>query len=149
MPRSTKSATAKCAAGTLRRASRSIARVYDARLARAGLTTTQFSIMRALQRRAEPVPLSDLSEELVFERTSMYRALAPLRRDGLIAFARCGHSKQVFLTAKGRRRAAQALPHWRVAQEDFVALLGRAAWNELAAKLAAIVDVARAMPARG
>src|SRR5436190_23467514 len=31
-------ATAKCAAGTLRRATRSITRVYDNRLARAGLT---------------------------------------------------------------------------------------------------------------
>ncbi len=148
MPRSTP-ATAKCAAGTLRRASRSIARVYDDRLAPAGLTTTQYSILRALERHAEPVALSALAAELVFERTSLYRALAPLLRDGLIAFTRSGRAKHVHLTAKGRRRAALALPYWKQAQEDFVGRLGKGAWNELAAKLVAIVEIARDMPALG
>jgi DNA-binding MarR family transcriptional regulator len=140
-------ATAKCAAGTLRRAARSISRVYDNRLALSGLTTTQFSLLRALDKHDEPVALSELAEELVFERTSLYRALEPLRREGLIAFTPGrGRVKRVGLTARGVRRLTQAEPHWTAAQEAFLAQFGRAAWNTFAAQLVAIVDIARRIP---
>lgn len=140
-------ATAKCAAGTLRRATRSITRVYDNRLANVGLTTTQFSILHALDKHEESVALSALADELVFERTSLYRALEPLEREGLIAITPgTGRAKLVALTPKGVRRVAQALPHWRAAQEAFLAQFGRSAWNTLAAQLVEIVDIARAMP---
>jgi DNA-binding MarR family transcriptional regulator len=142
-----KPATEQCAAGTLRRATRSIARVYDGRLASAGLTTTQFSILRALQRHGTPVPLSDLAEELVFERTSLYRALEPMRRQGLVALSPgLGRAKQAALTPGGIRRIARATPHWTKAQEAFVARFGRSEWSRLASQLVEIVGIARAMP---
>jgi DNA-binding MarR family transcriptional regulator len=141
------SAVSKCAAGTLRRATRSIARVYDARLAPAGLTNTQYSVLRAIQRRDEPVRLTELADELVFERTSLYRTLEPLAREGLIQLSNAGpRIKQVVLTAKGARRVAKALPLWRAAQEEFVERFGRAAWNDMAAQLTEIVEIGRAMP---
>ena len=140
-------ATLKCAAGTLRRATRSITRVYDNRLAKVGLTTTQFSILRALEKYGRQVALTDLADELVFERTSLYRALEPLERDGLIAItAGAGRAKLAALTPKGGRRIAQALPHWTAAQEAFLAQFGRSAWNTLAAQLVDIVDIARTIP---
>jgi DNA-binding MarR family transcriptional regulator len=140
-------ATAKCAAGTLRRASRSITRVYDDRLAPAGLTTMQFSILRTLDRRDHPTPLSELADELAFERTSLYRALKPLARDGLVVVTTDrGRVKRVGLTANGRRRVQQALPHWTAAQETFLDRFGRSAWNTLSAQLVAIVEIARGMP---
>jgi len=140
-----------CAAGTLRRAARSIARVYDAHLARAGLTTTQFSILRALERHDAPVALSALAEELVFERTSLYRALEPLRRERLVAFSDGPNrrAKAVGLTREGGRKIARALPHWSAAQNAFLARFGRASWSSLAAELTEIVDVARALPDNG
>lgn len=142
-----KAATERCAAGTLRRAARSIARVYDSRLACAGLTTTQFSILRALQRHGVPVPLSDLAEELVFERTSLYRALEPMRREGLVAFIPgLGRAKLVALSPAGIRRIAKAMPHWTKAQEAFVARFGRKEWSLLANQLVEVVGIARAMP---
>jgi len=141
------SAVSKCVAGTLRRATRSIARVYDARLAPVGLTNTQFSILRAIERRDEPVRLTELAEELVFERTSLYRTLEPLARDGLVHLTNAGpRTKQVALTGKGARRIAKALPLWAAAQEEFVERFGRAAWNDVAARLAEIIDIGRAMP---
>src|SRR5215831_10378102 len=76
-----------CAAGTLRRASRSLARLYDAHLASSGLTTTQFSILRRVQRQGGRVSLAELADDLVFERSSLFRALAPLRRAGLVSIA--------------------------------------------------------------
>ena len=146
MRESTATAASKCAAGTLRRATRSIARVYDARLAGAGLTSTQFSLLRAIARRDGPVRLTELAEELVFERTSLYRNLDPLARDGLVVVTSAApRAKQVALTAKGIRRLEEALPLWAAAQEEFVERLGRAAWNDLAGRLVEIVDIARAM----
>lgn len=140
-------ATSKCAAGTLRRATRSITRVYDNRLAKVGLTTTQFSILRALEKHGESVLLSELADELVFERTSLYRALEPLEREGLVAITSgTGRAKLAALTSKGIRRVAQALPHWTAAQEAFLAQFGRSAWKTFAAQLTDIVDIARAIP---
>jgi DNA-binding MarR family transcriptional regulator len=148
MRESSSAAASKCAAGTLRRATRSIARVYDARLAPAGLTTTQFSLLRAIECHEGPVRLAALADELVFERTSLYRTLEPLERDGLVVVTNAEpRAKQVALTSKGARRVNKALPLWEAAQEEFVGRFGRAAWNELAAQLVDIVDIARAMPA--
>lgn len=150
MPSGTAQAVTQCAAGTLRRAARSIARVYDARLAPAGLTTTQFSLLRALEPRDEPVTLAALAAEQAFERTSLLRALEPLRREGLVACTDGpGRAKHVALTRRGLRRIARATPHWSAAQEDFVSRFGRAAWKTLAAQLAEVVTVARAMPTTG
>lgn len=140
-------ASAKCAVGTLRRATRSVARFYDSRLARAGLTATQFSILRALVSRTGPVPLSRLAEELVLERTSLYRALEPLYRQHLIAFGAAGdrRAKRVALTREGERHFGRALPHWREAQEAFLEHFGRSTWRTLASQLGEIVATARAI----
>ena len=134
------SAATICAAGTLRRATRAVARRYDAHLARAGLTTTQYSLLVSLEEHKTPMPLTELATAQVFERTSLYRALEPLRREGLIAFsAGRGRAKLVALTPRGRRRVAEARPHWQEAQDSFLDELGRSSWNALAKQLSAIV----------
>ena len=140
-------ASTKCAAGTLRRASRSVARLYDSRLAQAGLTNTQFSILRALERHEAPIELSRLAQTLVFERTSLYRALEPLRREGLITIATgaTGRAKTAALTRRGHARIAKALPHWQEAQDAFLEQFGRQAWSALVTNLDAIVDAARSV----
>jgi len=138
-----------CAAGTLRRATRSIARLYDRRLAEVGLTTTQFSILRSLARAKGPVALSQLAEEQVFERTSLYRALEPLRQQKLIVIsAGDGRAKVVALTALGIKRVTAALPHWEEAQDAFLAQFGSAAWGALAAQLVAVANAAKAISGR-
>ena len=105
-----------CAAGTLRRASRSLARLYDSHLGKAGVTTTQFSILRTVQRHGGSMSLAELATDLVFERTSLYRALAPVRRDGLIVVAGGAdrRARQVSLTPRGERRIAIAMPRWAI-----------------------------------
>jgi len=144
------SASNKCAAGTLRRATRSVARLYDSRLAPARLTSTQFSILRALDRHEQPVALSRPAHELVFERTSLYRALEPLRREGLITIAAGAdaRSKVAALTRRGHARIAKAMPHWQQAQHDFLEQCGRSAWSTLALRLDEIVGAARAVSDR-
>lgn len=141
---------AMCAAGTLRRATRSVARLYDAHLARAGLTTTQFSLLVSLEGRDAPMPLTELAAEQVFERTSLYRALEPLEREGLIKFtAGRARTKLAELTPRGARRVAEARPHWQQAQDVFLEQIGRSAWNGLAKQLSGIVDAVRSVPTAG
>src|SRR5215471_18338348 len=132
-----------CAAGTLRRASRSLTRLYDAHLARAGLTTTQFSILRTVQRHGGRMALSQLADDLVFERTSLYRALTPLRRGGLITL-RTGNdrrAKDVALTALAQRRITAALRYWVAAQRLVLEQFGRAAWPAFVSQLGNLTSI--------
>jgi DNA-binding MarR family transcriptional regulator len=130
----------RCACTLLRKVSRAVARRYEAELGKAGVTATQMAILRALERQG-PLILSRLAEELVLERTSLYRALRPLAERGLVVIeASDRRSKRVELTAAGRRRIAEALPHWRRAQKRFVEELGDAEWPELARRLDAVLD---------
>jgi len=120
--------TLKCACSALRKAVRAVDRIYEVRLARANVTATQFTILRALQRHGMPVPLTALAEELVLERTSLYRAMEPLAGQKLIAFggAKDKRVKQARLTAAGVGRIDEALPHWKEAQDIFSIALGGA-----------------------
>jgi len=137
-----------CAAGTLRRATRSVSRLYDSYLANVGLTTTQYSLLVSLERRDGPMPLTELAAEQVFERTSLYRALEPLRREGLIALtAGPGRTKLATLTSRGIRRIAEAQSHWQQAQDAFLREFGRSAWSGLARQLSGVVAAVRTAPA--
>ena len=143
--RSYAAATVACAAGTLRRASRAVSRVYDGWLAATGVTTTQFSLLSALARHRAPVALTALAEEQVLERTSLYRALNPLSREGLVRLIgqEGRRAKEVELTASGRRKVARALPRWQRAQDQFLRHVGEAAWRRLSAQLAGIARSGR------
>jgi DNA-binding MarR family transcriptional regulator len=134
-----------CVAGTLRRASRAVARLYDMHLAAAGLTTTQLSILRMLQRHGGTVPLAALADTLVFERTSLHRALGPLRRARLVTLAsrEDRRATNVVLTARARRRIATALPYWAAAQRAVLGQFGATAWRVLAVDLGRITTQAR------
>ena len=134
-----------CAAGTLRRASRSLVRLYDSHLAGAGFTTTQFSILRTLQRHRRPMALTRLADELVFERTSLYRALEPLRRERLIGIqaGRDRRVREVVLTTRGRHHIARALPSWKAAQRAILGPFGVSAWRSLSGQLGEIARLAR------
>ena len=136
-----------CAAGTLRRASRSLTRLYDVHLARAGLTTTQLSILRTVQRHGGRMALGPLAADLVFERTSLYRALTPLRR-GRLVIVKTGtdrRAKEVALTPRARRRIAAAMPHWAAAQRVVLDRFGRAAWLPFAEQLGYLTAIARSI----
>ena len=126
-------------------------RLYDARLARAGLTATQFSLMRALLRDGKPVPLSRLATGQVLERTSLYRALEPLQREGLVKLgtAASGRGKAAALTPSGRRRIDRALPYWREAQTALLGFFGDAAWARMVPRLQAMVVAAQRVTSRG
>lgn len=131
-----------CACTALRKASRAVSRVYDAALAQAGLTTPQLAILRAISR-DDGLPLSRLAEEMVLDRTSLYRALAPMVRSDWVRIAepRSGRAKQVFLTDGGRAAVAAAAPLWDAAQARVVEALGVERWRELSEGIAALAEI--------
>ena len=115
----------------LRKATRAVARVYDNALAPAGLTTAQFALLRSVDRAGEAA-LSRLAETLVMDRTSLYRALAPLEARGWVTVAP-GHGKTriATLTDAGRAAMAGAQADWNAVQGQIVGSMGSDAWRQL------------------
>jgi DNA-binding MarR family transcriptional regulator len=125
-----------CACTALRKASRAVTRVFDEQLARHGMTTTQFAMLRNLAREGQ-VPLSRLAELLVMERTTLYRALAPIERKGwiMVTPGDRGRAKDVALAPAGRAAMEAAEPDWRAMQNDLVGAMGAPEWQDLEARL--------------
>lgn len=143
-------AAAACACQGVRSAARAVSRLYESHLAPTGLTPTQFSLLVALNLRG-PTPLSRLAEQLVLDRTSLYRAVRPLVRRGQVRVGpgQDRREKEASLTGSGRRVLAEALPRWQAAQASLVATLGREAWETLSAGLGLMVAAAESAGARG
>src|SRR6516162_9143304 len=103
MPEST-TVPRPCACTTVRRVSRVLARAFDAALERSGLNVTQLAVLRAIQRHPGE-PLMRVAEDLCMDRTSLYRAVTPMRRDGWlrISAGADARSRTAELTNKGLR----------------------------------------------
>ena len=126
----------ECTAQSLRRATRTIGRIYDETLAPAGLRGTQFSLLIALSFFKE-APLLRVAEELSLDRTTLTRNLQPLERAGLVA-SRPGKDQRVRLlrlTEAGQRALQRAYPLWEEAQTKVVKALGQRRWMTLLAGL--------------
>ncbi|SAL21863.1 MarR family transcriptional regulator [Caballeronia choica] len=110
----------------LRQAARHISKLYERHLSEAGITPTQFSILRTLSRRPG-LTMADLSRTLVMDRTTLVRALKPLLRRGFVAAPVEGQNKRlrVVLTEQGSTRLDQAAAHWAAAQASFEHSFGR------------------------
>jgi DNA-binding MarR family transcriptional regulator len=107
---------------------RRLTALYDAALARHGLTVTQFAALAALVRSGEPLPVAELARRLQMDRTTTSRLVGPLEAEGLVTrAAEAGgdaRSRPLRPTPKGRRRLAAAMPAWDAAQRDVGSILG-------------------------
>jgi len=140
---------AACACTTLRKASRAVGRAYDEALAGNGMTTAQFAILRHVAR-GEPLALSRLAEQLVLDRTSLYRALAPLEAKGWVGVAAgAGRTKLASLTPAGRAAVAGAETDWEAVQARIVGAMGEETWVQLEAGLKALTALAERTPGAG
>ncbi len=125
-----------CACTTVRKANRALSRFYEDAMAESGLTITQFAIVRALNRNG-PTSLGDLADELVMERTSLYRTLRPLEAAGAVKVrtAKTGRAKTATLTSAGVKMLGAAEPFWKSAQSSVVGAIGERNWQNLAKSL--------------
>ncbi len=86
----------------------------------------------------------------MLDRTSLYRALRPLVRRGVLRYAagRTQRERLAVLTAPGRRLIERALPAWNETQRRFVEALGIRSWSALESTLPQVPPVARALERR-
>src|ERR1700719_1814253 len=72
-----------CYALAARKSARHLSRLYDRHLASAGLSVSQYSILRLLKEHRR-LKIAELAEILIMERTSLVRALKPLQFSGWV-----------------------------------------------------------------
>jgi DNA-binding MarR family transcriptional regulator len=122
----------ECTGFGVRKAARSLARIYDEAMAPAGLRGTQFNLLVALSLAGE-APVMKVAEELGLDRTTLTRNLGPLERDGLVESVADADRRvrRLRLTERGHEVLADALPRWERTQRQVVAALGKSRWREL------------------
>jgi DNA-binding MarR family transcriptional regulator len=146
MPESTTSVPRPCACTTVRRASRILARAFDEVLEPAGLNVTQLAVLRAVQRHTGE-PLTRVAEDLRMDRTSLYRAVAPMRRDGWVKIAAWAdaRARTVQFTNKGLRVLEAADAPWGRMQTEIIERFGRDKWAALVSELERLSACAQAV----
>jgi DNA-binding MarR family transcriptional regulator len=122
-----------------------LARPFDAALEPAGLNVTQLAVLRAIQRQPRE-PLSRVAEDLRMDRTTLYRALAPMQRDGWVKIAAGtdARARTVEFTTKGRRILESADPAWGRIQTAIIERFGRHEWAALVSELERLAACASA-----
>src|SRR3954468_12467083 len=130
------SATQNCVCFNLRRVARVMTQFFDAEARRHGIRTTQASILLVLKAK-DSWSMTDLSDALGLERTTLVRNLRPLQRDGWVKAGGGGRGGRVELaiTSKGRKQIARLMPGWRPAHRGAVKTLGEERWSAILADL--------------
>src|SRR5207247_7033606 len=108
-----------CACSALRRLSRAVTQHYERHFRGRGLRATQFSILATLALTG-PLSISELSDQLGLDRTTLSRNLRLIEDKGWIA--PLGHDDQrvrkMTLTHKGIKKASAALVFWKRADRS-------------------------------
>jgi DNA-binding MarR family transcriptional regulator len=136
--------TPACVCTTVKKLSRVLGRVYDSALAASGINVTQFAVMRSIARH-NGEPLAHIAAELKMDRTSLYRAIAPMVREGWVGLAdgADARSRSARVTRKGSRMLEKAAGNWEQVQDDLIGAFGHAEWSALNAELYRLSECAR------
>lgn len=124
------SETTRCIFTTVRKANRSLFRFYQDALSEADITIVQLALLRALERNS-PRSFPDLSDDLVMERTSLYRTIKPLiAMDAVKVFSsETGRTKHARLTSHGQVLIEKTMPYWQKAQSAALGEIGEKEWE--------------------
>lgn len=131
MPTRAAARSPACTCFRLRRLARQVSQLYDRELAAAGMTITQYSILRRAS--ARRLSMSELARTMGMERTTLTRNLGPLLAAGWVTCVRGDDARQrcIEVTPLGRSAVAEARCHWQHAQDHVEAILGSAALQRL------------------
>ncbi len=134
----------ECTCLHLRKATRAVTQLFDAKLKPSGLRVTQFTLLAAI-RLVGGVTINRLAKELAMDRTTLTRNLKPLEKQGLIAIeaGQDQRTRLATLTERGHEALAHALPLWERAQTEVINRLGGERWRSLLADLSATVSLVR------
>jgi DNA-binding MarR family transcriptional regulator len=138
-----------CVCTSIRKAARVLARTYDAALAPAGMNVTQLAVMRAILRHPDE-PLSRVAEDLEMDRTSLYRAIEALKKQGWVRLSdgKDSRSRSASITKGGELALSQADPGWSRTQGAIVDRFGRTEWQAFVRELQRLLDCTSAMGTR-
>lgn len=114
-----------CTNFKLRQVSRRVSQRYDQELAKAGIKTTQYSLLTHLVKLG-PIRPGDLAQAMTMDASTLTRNVKPLVAAGWVELGAGpdGRSRLVGLTAAGLDKWTESRRHWRVAQASLNQLLG-------------------------
>lgn len=117
--------TTHCLCTKLRRAARSVTRIYDDALRDLGLNVAQYSLLSHLQRLEQP-SISSLAEAMGLDRSTLGRNLKVLEGEGLVQVGEGSdmRSRLVLLTDEGLARFQRGAVAWEEAQAQLALRLG-------------------------
>ena len=121
-----------CACATARRIARTLTQLYDAALRDTGMEAPQFALLMTLEM-GGPCTQAALGQASALDKTTVSRNIGWLERQGWVQ-ATIGadrRSRQIQLTADGRRRLAAAKPKWREAQASLRAEMTAREWTAM------------------
>jgi len=114
-----------CTCFRVRSAARRVTQIYSRHLAPTGLRISQFSLLGYVIARG-PVSITELSELLATDRTTLTRNLRPLLASGVIERAAAGDKRrhELVATPAGRALFKRALPLWAEAEQEVRSAMG-------------------------
>ena len=114
-----------CTNFKLRQLVRRVSQLYDVELVKAGLKTTQYSLLSHVLRLG-PLRPGDLAAAMTMDASTLTRNLKPMVAAGWLEISAGddGRSRLVHLTPAGRDKRAEAQRHWKVAQGSLNQALG-------------------------
>lgn len=127
---------ADCVCLGLRRAARTVTRLYDDALRPCGLRATQFSLLAVLFANGR-APFSDLAAMLALEQTTLSRNLQLLERRKLVQIVPGDdrRTRDVLLTSAGKTLYERAMLLWSKAQSHATNTLGHDRWKRMRTQL--------------
>jgi DNA-binding MarR family transcriptional regulator len=130
---------ADCMGFHVRRASRIITQLYDTALRPVGLVQTQFTLLIAIHL-LEPVPITQLAQELLTDQTTLTRNIKLLEKRGLVAIdpSEDRRVRLASLTVEGLAVLDQALPLWEQVQSEVRQHFGEQKWQTLLSLLSEV-----------
>jgi DNA-binding MarR family transcriptional regulator len=125
-----------CVGGCVRKLNRMVTAIYDGALARAGLKTSQFSVLIAVANRGKAKP-AELIELLQMDESTLSRNVERMCARGWLRLERNEdrRSHLIEVTDKGHVLIRKCLPAWRQAQAEVSKRLGSGTVAELRSAL--------------
>jgi DNA-binding MarR family transcriptional regulator len=133
-------AATRCINLRVRRPSRLVTRHFEHALQDTGLSAARFSLMGmvALKQPLSPIALAGM---LDLDKSTLSRNLRPLIHSGvLISKPVSAGGQSLLITRKGRAVLQRALPAWKKAQVEVLAMLGEDVVSRLDGMIAAMAE---------
>ena len=121
-----------CLASRTRLLGRVVTSIYDDALRNVGLTSPQMTILVALEH-TQGVQPGTLCEALKLDKSTLSRNVDRMERNGWVTKLQGADARShtLKLTEPGRKKFAEAVPYWRMAQAAAEEVLGKGGMDTL------------------